>query len=267
MSYAIIASDLDGTLLAPNHCLTPLTKETLQLLVAKGIHFIFATGRHYVDVGQMRDNLGINAFMITSNGARVHNTDGQLLFSHNLDEDIAGELFAMQYHHPHVLTNVYRDEAWFLNRDQPEERNFFQESDFNYQCYQPDSLATDGISKVFFTCNNPSYLEPIERELIVRWGSRICVTYSLPCCLEVMAGGVSKGHALQAVVAKLGLGLDDCIAFGDGMNDAEMLSIAGKGCIMQNGAPRLKAMLPALEVIGSNIEEAVPHYLRQLYCI
>jgi hydroxymethylpyrimidine pyrophosphatase-like HAD family hydrolase len=29
-----------------------------------------------------------------------------------------------------------------------------------------------------------------------------------------------------------GLQLKDCIAFGDGMNDAEMLSMAGKGCIM-----------------------------------
>lgn len=47
-----------------------------------------------------------------------------------------------------------------------------------------------------------------------------------------MAGGVSKGHALEAVAKKLGYSLQDCIAFGDGMNDAEMLSMAGKGCIM-----------------------------------
>ncbi len=35
-------------------------------------------------------------------------------------------------------------------------------------------------------------------------------------CLEVMAGGVSKGHALEAVAKKLGYSLKDCIAFGDG---------------------------------------------------
>ena len=38
-----------------------------------------------------------------------------------------------------------------------------------------------------------------------------------------MAGGVSKGHALEAVAKRLGFDLKDCIAFGDGMNDAEML--------------------------------------------
>ena len=32
----------------------------------------------------------------------------------------------------------------------------------------------------------------------------------------------------------------DCIAFGDGMNDVEMLSWAGKGCIMKDADIRLK---------------------------
>ncbi|MCK8262340.1 HAD hydrolase family protein, partial [Erwinia amylovora] len=44
--YRIVASDLEGTLLLPNHTLSPFARETLQLLTAKGIHFIFATGRH-----------------------------------------------------------------------------------------------------------------------------------------------------------------------------------------------------------------------------
>jgi hypothetical protein len=35
------------------------------------------------------------------------------------------------------------------------------------------------------------------------------------------------------------------------MNDAEMLSMAGKGCIMQNAHQRLKDLHPELEVIGS----------------
>lgn len=91
------------------------------------------------------------------------------------------------------------------------------------------------------------------------------VSFSTLTCLEVMAGGVSKGHALEAVAKMLGYTLSDCIAFGDGMNDAEMLSMAGKGCIMANAHQRLKDLHPELEVIGSNADDAVPHYLRKLY--
>ena len=49
------------------------------------------------------------------------------------------------------------------------------------------------------------------------------------------------------------------------MNDAEMLSMAGKGCIMGNAHQRLKDLHPELEVIGTNADNAVPNYLRKLY--
>ncbi len=49
------------------------------------------------------------------------------------------------------------------------------------------------------------------------------------------------------------------------MNDKEMLNMAGKGCIMSNAHQRLKDLLPELEVIGSNADNAVPDYLRKLY--
>ncbi|SUH40876.1 putative hydrolase of the HAD superfamily [Salmonella enterica subsp. enterica] len=40
--------------------------------------------------------------------------------------------------------------------------------------------------------------------------------------------GVSKGHALEAVAQAMGYSLKECIAFGDGMNDAEMLHDGGQ---------------------------------------
>ncbi|MBC7176569.1 MAG: HAD hydrolase family protein, partial [Klebsiella pneumoniae] len=48
-----------------------------------------------------------------------------------------------------------------------------------------------------------------------------------------------------------------CIAFGDGMNDAEMLSMAGKGCIMANAHQRLKDLHPELKD-GSASPGSVP---------
>ncbi|QKJ89136.1 Pyridoxal phosphate phosphatase YigL [Paramixta manurensis] len=263
--YHIVASDLDGTLLSPDHRLTPYTKETLKLLTARDVHFVFATGRHHIDVSQMRDNLEIEAFMITSNGARVHNTAGDLIFSHNLDEDIAHDLFAVKYDDPEILTNVYRNDEWYLSRHRPEENKYFIESEFTYRVFEPGMLETDGISKVFFTCDDAERLVPLEQALIARWGDRVNVSFSFPTCLEVMAGGVSKGHALEEVAKLLGYSLKECVAFGDGLNDKEMLTMSGKGCIMRNAHQRLKDLLPEMEVIGSNAEDAVPHYLRQLF--
>ena len=129
--YQVVASDLDGTLLSPDHTLSPYAKETLKLLTARGINFVFATGRHHVDVGQIRDNLEIKSYMITSNGARVHDLDGNLIFAHNLDRDIASDLFGVVNDNPEIITNVYRDDEWFMNRHRPEEMRFFKEAVFN----------------------------------------------------------------------------------------------------------------------------------------
>ncbi|MBS0971041.1 sugar/pyridoxal phosphate phosphatase YigL [Chimaeribacter arupi] len=263
--YHVVASDLDGTLLSPDHTLTPYAKETLKLLTRQGIHFVFATGRHHVDVGQIRDNLEISAFMITSNGARVHNTEGELIFSHNLDGEIARDLYGIVHDNPKILTNVYRNDDWFMNRDRPDQDEFFQESVFKYTLFEPTLLETDGICKVYFTCEDHDELLQLEETINARWGERVNVSFSFPTCLEVMAGGVSKGHALEQVAALAGYSLADCIAFGDGMNDFEMLSVAGKGCVMRDAHQRLKDRLPHLEVIGSNVDDAVPHYLRKMY--
>ncbi|HEY3592037.1 MAG TPA: sugar/pyridoxal phosphate phosphatase YigL [Buttiauxella sp.] len=263
--YHVVASDLDGTLLSPDHLLTPYAKETLKLLTAEGVHFVFATGRHHIDVGQIRDNLEIKAYMITSNGARVHDTDGNLVFSHDLDQDIAQDLFGVVHTNKDIVTNVYRGDQWFMNRHRPEEMKYFKEAVFNYTLFEPGLLEADGVSKVFFTCDSHEALLPLEQALIARWGDRVNVSFSTLTCLEVMAGGVSKGHALEAVSKAMGYSLKECIAFGDGMNDQEMLSMAGKGCIMENAHQRLKDLLPELEVIGSNADDAVPHYLRKMF--
>lgn len=263
--YHVVASDLDGTLLSPDHTLTPYVKETLKLLTQKGIHFVFATGRHHIDVGQIRDNLEISAYMITSNGARVHNTEGELIFSHNLDADIARDLYMIVHNNPKILTNVYLNDDWYMNRDRPEQADFFRESVFKYQLFEPALLETDGVCKVYFTCDDHELLLPLEEAINARWGDRVNVSFSFPTCLEVMAGGVSKGHALEQVSKLIGYSLKECIAFGDGMNDLEMLSMSGKGCIMRDAHQRLKDKLPELDVIGSNIDDAVPHYLRKMF--
>ncbi|MBR7249926.1 HAD hydrolase family protein, partial [Klebsiella variicola] len=84
----------------------------------------------------------------------------------------------------------------------------------------------EGVSKVFFTSDTHEKLLPLEQAINARWGDRVNVSFSTLTCLEVMAGGVSKGHALEAVAQARGYSLKECIAFGDGMNDAEMLTLA-----------------------------------------
>ena len=89
--------------------------------------------------------------------------------------------------------------------------------------------------------------------------------FSLPNCFEVMAKGVCKGTALGEVLKRKGLGYQDAMAFGDGMNDLGMLSQVGKGLLMSNADPDLVTQLPQHERVGENNQDGVACYLERYY--
>lgn len=260
-NISIVASDLDGTLLAPNHQLSEFTKQTLKQLHQQGHTFIFATGRHHVDVAYIRETVGIPAYMITSNGARVHDTNDNLMYSQNLDSDFIQDIVDIVRTDPDILIHIYQDEQWWVNQTDEKLLDFSKQSGFAFKLYDDNKAPIDGVAKLFFTHKSHDHLVTFENKLNQQFGKSINVAFSTPWCLEVMAGGVSKGHALDAVAQSLGKSLDNCIAFGDGMNDVEMLLAAKMGKIMSTSHPKVKAALPNNEVIGSNEDDAVAHYL------
>lgn len=261
--YKIVASDLDGTLLTPEHRIAPYTKEVLQRLHANGEHFVFATGRHHIDVAHIRKNLGIPAVMITSNGARVHDADDNLLFSKNVDSTIVTDLVNMVKDDETVTIHIYRENDWLLNRSDDELTKFHKESGFSFELFDAENPPLEDVAKVFFIHNDHEYLAEYEKKFNQTFGDKVSIAFSTPYCLEVMAANISKGEALKVVAKLKGLSLEDCIAFGDGMNDVEMLKAAKKGLIMETAHPKVKAALPQNEIIGSHADEAVAHYLEQ----
>ena len=261
----IVASDLDGTLLAPNHQLSEFTKQTLQALHQKGFTFIFATGRHHVDVAGIRQLAGIPAYMITSNGARVHDQHDNLMYSKNVPQELVQPVIDVFKQNPDIFVHIYQDESWLLNKEDETLRDFHEESGFSYQVFDVNNAPTEGVAKIFFThpAQDHELLAQFEGRLNDIFGDKLNVAFSTPWCLEVMAAEVSKGDALKAVAESLNLTLDNCIAFGDGMNDVEMLSMAGKGLVMGTSHQKVFNALPNNTVIGSNAEDSVAHYLRE----
>ncbi|MEZ9724234.1 Cof-type HAD-IIB family hydrolase [Vibrio splendidus] len=264
-SVKIVASDLDGTLLAPNHQLSDFTKQTLTKLHGQGYTFIFATGRHHVDVAGIRKQTGIPAYMITSNGARVHDQDDNLMYAKNIPAELVQSVVDVFKKDPEIFIHIYMNDEWLLNRDDETMKKFHDQTGFTYRLYDADNAPSEGIAKIFCTHPNKSHedLVPFEDELNALFGEKLNVAFSTPWCLEVMAAEVSKGDALQAVAQSIDLELENCIAFGDGMNDVELLSMAGKGLVMGTSHEKVLKALPDNEVIGSNADDAVAHYLEK----
>ena len=93
----------------------------------------------------------------------------------------------------------------------------------------------------------------------------LSITVSSPFCLEFMKKGVNKAETLKKVLKILDIKPEEVIAFGDSMNDYEMLSLVGKPFIMGNASKRLIEALPNVEVIGNNNEDGIGEKLQEIF--
>ncbi|MBN3850232.1 Cof-type HAD-IIB family hydrolase [Paraburkholderia sp. Ac-20342] len=266
--YKVIATDLDGTLLNADHQVDPFTVATVRKLERDGLQFVIATGRHYCDVAGIRDLLGINPYLITSNGARIHAPDNAVIHADDLppavvqrlvQPDIAGA-------HGRAIVNLFADAAWLIDRDAPDLLKFHQDSGFTYEVTDLPNHDGADIAKVLYI-GDPADLAQIAANIEREFGERLYVTYSLPDCLEVMTANVSKGRALQIVLERLGIDAAQCVAFGDNMNDIDLLETAGHPFMMNNANPDLVTRLPHVPRIGNNFEAGVAHHLRKLFSL
>jgi Cof subfamily protein (haloacid dehalogenase superfamily) len=261
--YRLVVCDLDGTLLNPQHRLGDYTRDVLQRLRGAGVELMLASGRHAGDLRGLAAELGGRGGLISSNGAAIHDAEGSLLHHRPLDPSCLDFLL----HDPAfdgVHTNLYRLDDWLVERPEPYLLQYHQESGFAYRVVDFAKIEPSPVLKVFFYGDHERLAE-LEDHVNTRCPERLATTFPLPVTLEVMAAGVSKGAALGLVLDRLGLTAEDVIAFGDGMNDLELLGVVGKGVLMGNADPRLKAALGHLEVIGSNADEAVACYLERIF--
>tara|TARA_R110001583_G_scaffold38455_3_gene124290 strand:+ start:2669 stop:3469 length:801 start_codon:yes stop_codon:yes gene_type:complete len=259
--YNIVASDLDGTLLTSEHQISDFTSKILTQLHYQGMDFIFATGRHHIDVASMRDKVSIPAYMITSNGACVHNCQNEIIFKKNIEGSVFARVIDMIKHDDEININIYRTDDWLRNKEITSED--YTHGGFTYKLFDVNNPPENDIVKMFITRDDQDHDKLVlwEEKLKSKFADKLNVSFSAPYCLEVMSYGVSKGHALEAIAKMKGYELKNCIAFGDGMNDFEMLSMAGKGLVMGTSHYKVKLALPDIEVIGGCDDDAVAHYI------
>lgn len=264
MKYKAIICDLDGTLLNEEHTISKKTREVIKKIVDKGVKFIIATGRHHKDAFVYKKMLGLDSFLITSNGAKVHDYENNLIISHNIPKELSDKLLMYKYSE-NLHKNVYLDDEWIAESPLEEAKEFHKESGFTYRIASYDSLIGREITKFFYISDDENEIHKLEIELKNKFRSGLNITLSLPVCLEIMKEGVSKANALKEVLKHEGICLEETIAFGDGLNDLEMLSVVGEGFIMGNGSSRLKALLPNNEVILKNSEDGVAKKIEEIF--
>jgi Cof subfamily protein (haloacid dehalogenase superfamily) len=257
--YKAVVTDLDGTLLNPEHQVSAYTRDVVQAICRQGVKFVIASGRHHADVRHISRLLDLEIFLVTSNGARVHDREGETIHRRDLDPDLVDDLLKLEVDDA-IHVNVYKDDEWLVAIPLPSLLRYHAETGFGYQVVDFNIMSRQGVPKLFYHGDHNALLA-LEDRLRPLLTDRAVVTYSTPQSLEIMAAGVSKGAALEHVLRYKQIRPEETIAFGDGPNDIEMLRFVGKGILMDNASTKLKHQLGDIEIGPSNAEDGVARYL------
>jgi HAD superfamily hydrolase (TIGR01484 family) len=255
---ALIATDLDGTLLNTDGELSERTRATIAAVMEAGATVVVVTGRPPRWVEGLHLDFGVHALCACLNGALLIDlATGEELDHAPMPAALAAALatdirdalpeaqFAVQVgdrfgHEPGYLPAFPRDG--------------------DLEAALPELLAAD-VTKLIVRHHElaAAHLAAPVQGVV---GDRAEVVFSGMRIVEISAPGIHKGRGLERVAERLNLDLRNSIAFGDALNDVPMLRRAGLGIAVANAQPDVLAA--ACLVCGSNDEDGVAAFLERL---
>lgn len=264
---ALIATDVDGTLLDDDELISPRTRAAVRAAVEGGAQFVLATGRPPRWVSPIVDQLGLAPMAVCANGAVVYDPSTDRIVSvRTLSADVLGELAeiatrvipgaglavervgrsAHDAATPQFVSSPGYEHAW-LNPD-------------NTEVSVADLLSAPAVKLLIRKAGARS--ADMAADLAKHIGIEGDITYSTNNGLvEIMPLGVSKATGVEEVARPRGIGAAEVVAFGDMPNDVPMLSWAGRGVAMGNAHP--DAIAAADEVTATNVEDGVARVLER----
>ncbi|RTF50103.1 sugar-phosphatase [Serratia marcescens] len=260
MAIELIAIDMDGTLLDPQHQITPAVRQAIAAARRKGVHVVLATGRPYVGVQDYLRQLDIQGpgdFCITYNGALVlRAVDGACILQETLgfEDYLHFEQMAREFGVHYQAFDF--DTLYTPNKDIGK--------------YTIHEAAMTGIPLKYRSVEEmdrqmrfPKVMMIDEPELLDRAIARIpaetreryTILKSAPYFLEILHKNVDKGAGVRMLAEHLGVARENIMTLGDQANDTAMIEYAGVGVAMGNAIPELKAV--AQFVTSANTEDGV----------
>lgn len=230
----MIVLDLDGTLLNNEKKVTDRSKNYLKKLKDMGYIIVIATGRIYESVNDVTDGFDFVNYVITDTGASCYDTfDGHTIFNNPIELETIKK-----------FQKYYNDNCMFI--DVCDKYKIYKYSDIVEDCYYIDT--TKDWNYIFNNCKEIFHIS-----IRMKTNERIMEIYNelkenVPELdinimqdsfsdvkwIETLKKGCTKYRAITELANYLNIANDEIMAFGDGLNDIDMLKKCGIGVALNN---------------------------------
>jgi Cof subfamily protein (haloacid dehalogenase superfamily) len=244
--YKLLVIDIDGTLIDRYGDVSAQNLEALALARHAGVQVSLSTGRSLRSCLGIIEKLSLGSYHIFFDGALVSGPDlaGEI-YTRLISPPVVRQMIDFSRRHGLTL-DLYSATHYFAEHETwstEAHRKFFgiepTLGDFN-QLNERERIIKGGLA-----ITNPEEEAALEAFIKYFAGrlhvSRVKVpTFPDVTFINIVAPGTSKGIALEALAAHLGIPLDEVAAVGDGQNDISLLDTAGLAIAMGNAHEELK---------------------------
>ncbi len=231
MKIKAVFFDIDGTLVSLNsHRMLESTHRALAKLREKDIKIFISSGRHR----SIMNNLDGEIFdgYVTVNGSLCYYQDKIVHKCPIPESDIRNWVEFLKTHNTQCF--AVTEASLFLNQSSKSVQDFFKLLNFE----SPEVRDFADIA------HNPIY----QIIGLIEQGQDSEAKAVLPNCsfnrwhhsfVDIINKKSDKSKGIKAIIDILGISAQECVAFGDGGNDLEMLKFVGMGVAMGKSKPEV----------------------------
>ncbi|HEG43529.1 MAG TPA: HAD family hydrolase [Phycisphaerales bacterium] len=270
----IYISDLDGTLLQDDACLSPYARKTLSALIENGVNFTVASARSLASVRQILHGIPFRLPVIGLNGAYISDfATGEHLFINDIDESLASAIYALaRKHHcwPFVSTFSGTEDRVYYQRLANDGMLWFHDNRMSCKdnsVHHAKNIEEKFSEKIvsFAIVNTYEKLKPLSDQLQADFADTIEThlfenLYSPSWWwITIQDKKACKSIAIKTLAKYAGFQMENVTVFGDRSNDLEMFKVAKTSIAVENAVDEIKKH--ATKIIGTNQNDSVVKYI------
>ena len=234
------ALDLDGTLLNSDHVVTQRNCEALRQLSKEGVLVVLVSGRMHQSILPISDQIGLENPIISYNGGMVkHAKTGEVFHHTPIAATTAMEL--VDYcDERNIHLNFCLDDLLYMRIENAWSELYESRTGVRATAVGNLRKLAGGEPTKMQVLDTPENVEGLILDFQRDFGDRLYITRTQIEYIEFMNPQVSKGPALKALAARVGVPMRLVVAFGDSYNDMSMMDAVGFSIAMGNAIDELK---------------------------